>query len=215
MKRKETFLIVVTRCQDRTIRKVWLPVGSKDNKISKPPLYLIEKPINSGSDFLEDLSSKSDLAVRQFATMREALGADIPSIVIADMKTIGDISSIERLKTRFLAPVIILSDRPSMANAVKAMRAGAVDFFPKPASASAIAERIHGLLKQVNNGLHQSNATPFEAGPLRPFWEQERDIIETALNACNGNISRAAVALQISPSTIYRKKQSWDAVTGK
>mgnify|MGYP003624269707 FL=1 len=43
----------------------------------------------------------------------------------------------------------------------------------------------------------------------RPFWKQEQSIIETALMRYGGNISRAAAALEISPSTIYRKRQSW------
>ena len=47
------------------------------------------------------------------------------------------------------------------------------------------------------------------AAPVTPFREQERTIIETALAACGGSISRAAAALEISPSTIYRKRQGW------
>ncbi len=46
-------------------------------------------------------------------------------------------------------------------------------------------------------------------GPLEPFWIQERNIIESALTAFGGNISRAAAALEISPSTIYRKRLAW------
>ncbi|HUV33229.1 MAG TPA: sigma-54 dependent transcriptional regulator [Devosiaceae bacterium] len=42
-----------------------------------------------------------------------------------------------------------------------------------------------------------------------PLWRQEQRIIEEALVAFGGNISRAAAALEISPSTIYRKRQSW------
>ncbi len=44
---------------------------------------------------------------------------------------------------------------------------------------------------------------------VEPLWAQERRIIEHALNTFDGNISQAAAALEISPSTIYRKKQSW------
>ncbi len=44
---------------------------------------------------------------------------------------------------------------------------------------------------------------------MTPFREQERTIIETALAAFGGSISRAAAALEISPSTIYRKRQEW------
>jgi two-component system repressor protein LuxO len=45
--------------------------------------------------------------------------------------------------------------------------------------------------------------------PVPPFWQQERGIIETALAAFGGSVARAAAALEISPSTIYRKQQSW------
>jgi two-component system repressor protein LuxO len=45
--------------------------------------------------------------------------------------------------------------------------------------------------------------------PVPPFWQQERGIIEIALAAFGGSVARAAAALEISPSTIYRKQQSW------
>jgi len=44
---------------------------------------------------------------------------------------------------------------------------------------------------------------------ILPMWQQEQRIIEDAIAAFGGNISLAAAALEISPSTIYRKKQSW------
>lgn len=45
---------------------------------------------------------------------------------------------------------------------------------------------------------------------ILPMWQQEQRIIAEALEAFDGNIARAAAALEISPSTIYRKKLSWD-----
>lgn len=48
-------------------------------------------------------------------------------------------------------------------------------------------------------------------GTIEPLWAQERRIIEDALDAFDGNIAMAAAALEISPSTIYRKRQSWSA----
>jgi two-component system repressor protein LuxO len=44
---------------------------------------------------------------------------------------------------------------------------------------------------------------------IAPFAEQERRIIETAIATFGGNIARAAAALQLNPSTIYRKRQVW------
>lgn len=46
-------------------------------------------------------------------------------------------------------------------------------------------------------------------GSIEPLWAQERRIIEDALSAFDGNIAMAAAALEISPSTIYRKRQNW------
>ena len=53
---------------------------------------------------------------------------------------------------------------------------------------------------------HTQNAV----AQMQPLWRQEQKIIEDALTAFGGNISQAAAALEISPSTIYRKKQSWE-----
>ena len=44
---------------------------------------------------------------------------------------------------------------------------------------------------------------------ILPMWQQEQRIIEDAIASFGGNISLAAAALEISPSTIYRKRQAW------
>ncbi len=48
---------------------------------------------------------------------------------------------------------------------------------------------------------------------ILPMWQQEQRIIEEAIARLGGNISLAAAALEISPSTIYRKRQSWSDMT--
>ncbi|KRA56101.1 Fis family transcriptional regulator [Devosia sp. Root635] len=45
--------------------------------------------------------------------------------------------------------------------------------------------------------------------PILPMWQQEQRIIEDAIASFGGNVSLAAAALEISPSTIYRKRQGW------
>lgn len=44
---------------------------------------------------------------------------------------------------------------------------------------------------------------------IRPLKQVEREAIETALEACGGNVARAAAYLEIAPSTLYRKQRSW------
>jgi len=48
-----------------------------------------------------------------------------------------------------------------------------------------------------------------ESPSVAPFWMQEQKIIEKALAAFGGNAQKAAAALEIAPSTIYRKLQAW------
>lgn len=51
--------------------------------------------------------------------------------------------------------------------------------------------------------------------PLAPLWKIEKDAIERAIAACDGNVPRAAALLEIAPSTIYRKKQSWEEMSAR
>ena len=44
---------------------------------------------------------------------------------------------------------------------------------------------------------------------IRPLWMVEKETIENAINLCDGNIPKAATLLEISPSTIYRKRATW------
>ncbi len=46
---------------------------------------------------------------------------------------------------------------------------------------------------------------------IRPLWRVEKEAIEQAIERCDGNIPRAAAMLGISASTVYRKRQAWEA----
>jgi DNA-binding NtrC family response regulator len=60
---------------------------------------------------------------------------------------------------------------------------------------------------------HVADAYPVSPGPrpIRPLWLVEKEAIEEAIAACDGNIPRAAAQLGISASTIYRKRMAWEA----
>jgi len=51
--------------------------------------------------------------------------------------------------------------------------------------------------------------------PVLPLWQQEQRIIEDAIESYGGNIAMAAAALELSPSTIYRKRQAWADMADK
>lgn len=63
-------------------------------------------------------------------------------------------------------------------------------------------------------GMPPSHDTQAPAGMLdgRLLWQIERDVIEAAISRFAGSIPKAADALGISPSTIYRKRENWAAM---
>jgi len=69
------------------------------------------------------------------------------------------------------------------------------------------------MLNAADVDFPQMPSEPLGERPQRrtilPMWQQEQRIIEDAIACFDGNISLAAAALEISPSTIYRKRQTW------
>ena len=45
---------------------------------------------------------------------------------------------------------------------------------------------------------------------VKPLWLVEREAIQSAIEASGGSITRAAVLLEVAPSTVYRKLRSWE-----
>lgn len=56
----------------------------------------------------------------------------------------------------------------------------------------------------------KASAAPVSVHEIFPLWMTEKQAIEKAIEACDGNIPRAAGYLDVSPSTIYRKLQTWN-----
>jgi DNA-binding NtrC family response regulator len=54
-----------------------------------------------------------------------------------------------------------------------------------------------------------NNVSAFIGTPLATF---EREFIEATIDFCDGSIPQAARLLDVSPSTLYRKKESWEKI---
>ena len=68
------------------------------------------------------------------------------------------------------------------------------------------------ILAGVNSEAHytQPLQRTLSEDDIKPLWLTEKEAIEKAIALCGGNIPRAAAMLEVSPSTIYRKKSAWD-----
>jgi two-component system, repressor protein LuxO len=88
-------------------------------------------------------------------------------------------------------PWFSLPDSPAVATANPAKAASTVRASPKP-------------LKLITKA-----KTGFDVRQIRPWADVERDTVDYALRAFGGNVAKAARALQVNPSTLYRKIQGW------
>ncbi|EHG1328284.1 sigma-54-dependent transcriptional regulator [Vibrio vulnificus] len=98
----------------------------------------------------------------------------------------------------------------------------------EPAKHSTPPQPVQAVIQEMRNGHealnHHSletqtskanplahNAFHHSDGSIRPMWQIEREAIQNAIAFCDGNVISAAVMLELSPSTVYRKKQAWEA----
>ena len=71
------------------------------------------------------------------------------------------------------------------------------------------------LMQASNHGGNVTQIIPTRINPqqVRPLSEVERDAIEHAIESTGGNIQKAAQLLEIDPSTIHRRRKSWQAAS--
>jgi DNA-binding NtrC family response regulator len=165
----------------------------------------------------------------------EQLRAGAVDVILLDLPSLADLSddpetAVARLvKLSPAALVIAISDDNSVSTAMAAMRAGAHDHLGRPLGGRAFAERLKEIAERHRKsrvlaleGDKQSDppqTIEMHAARIRPevlpMWQQEQRIIEEAIESFGGNIALAAQALELSPSTIYRKRQAWAEMEGK
>ena len=80
---------------------------------------------------------------------------------------------------------------------------------PTPPQPLVEAQISHAEMEITSS--QSTNSVLPNANKIRPMWQIEREAIQQAIDFCDGNVLNAAVLLELSPSTVYRKKQAWEA----
>lgn len=68
---------------------------------------------------------------------------------------------------------------------------------------------VNGTPAELLRLVSDANTASGRNGPIRPLEEVIRATIEDAIARCDGSIPRAAAALCVSPSTLYRRLEGW------
>ncbi len=120
----------------------------------------------------------------------------------------GNIRQLEN----FIHCLVILNDGPNITAAMIKDAIQLIQDSPQQKTPKKNIKNVHELktnrteVGQDNSEYNDKNNQNLK---VKPLWLIEKDHIESTIEMCNGNVYKAAALLEISPSTIYRKQQSW------
>ncbi|MCD0504462.1 response regulator transcription factor [Bordetella petrii] len=145
--------------------------------------------------------ARHGLETRVATSIAEALRVAeeiLPSFALVDLR-LGEDSGLTLIRPlRALRPdmrILLVTGYASVATAVEAIKRGADDYLPKPATAPMILRTL-GLAKSESVAI-ESTMTPLH----RLEWEH----IQQALHECSGNVSAAARLLGMHRRSLQRK----------
>jgi len=102
---------------------------------------------------------------------------------------------------------VVMADGPEIGSAQLPMLFDTPETTPPTLTTNTSASHLGA---EDENGLPQSLAKQSTSRTaIQPLWITERAAIEEAVAACGGNIPQAAGRLEVSPSTLYRKRLAW------
>lgn len=126
---------------------------------------------------------------------------EAPELAVIDLKMPGK-SGIELVRTiKDISPetkAVVCTGFGSIANAVEAIHAGAVNYVTKPADADEILAAFRKS-EEPDRAVAETDYQPVTLA------EAEWEYIQQVLADCNGNISKAARLLGIERRTLQRK----------
>jgi DNA-binding NtrC family response regulator len=185
-------------------------------------VLLIEDTPSMARVYLEYLK-RGPFRARHRMTGQEALDdiAQNPTdAVLLDLRLpdMAGLDVLKRIRTHeFPAAVVVITADGSLNRAIEAMREGALDFLVKPFNADRLLitlgnvlerRRLNSMVESLSSHAGAENGKP----EVLPLHVTERNAIEQAIQACDGNVVRAAALLEISASTVYRKLAHWQEV---
>jgi two-component system response regulator FixJ len=169
------------------------------------PIVFVVDDDDAVRDSLSLLLETSGHRVRAFGSAQNLLDALTPEAhgcIIADVRMPGmdGLELQERLAARRIGlPVIIMTGHGDVPIAVRAMKAGAVDFIEKPFAEEPLLETVRLALVQSQRDRRRSGE-PSAEERLAQLTTREREVLE-AMVAGHPNKAIAHL-LQISPRTV-------------
>ncbi len=127
-----------------------------------------------------------------------------PDIVLLNIETDGaqGLATLKRIKAMHTGtPVFMIADRPDVALAVAAMKAGANDVIGKPIDTERLVRMVEDALRRdVHIGAVQGSRRPIEIRGFNQLTPREREVLQLITNGQSNK--EAGRELGISPRTV-------------
>jgi FixJ family two-component response regulator len=139
---------------DYSLHQIRVNVRTKPNPLEGSPVYLIGDDTRTQEE-LEELLSWQGYNVETFPSSGDFLSlprANVPACLILDLNQgdSGDLALQQQLAGDGKMPIIFLSGVADIPTIVKAMRAGANEFFLKPVSGEQLLAALRAALKHAH-----------------------------------------------------------------
>lgn len=172
---------------------------------TSPTVYVVDDDV-SIRESLSSLIRAEGLAVEVFASPLDFLALDRLkdfSCVVLDVRMPGldGLSLQDELARRgWEVPIIFITGHGDVPDAVRAMKAGAVDFLKKPFAGFALLDAITAALSRVSSDFHQKLETAELQARHDQLTPREKEVLRLAIQGKPNKI--IALELGISESTI-------------
>lgn len=170
-----------------------------------PVVYVVddEEAVRISLATLLDIHGFTTQAFASGQAFLDGVDPAVPACALVDVKmpVLDGIGLLEQMhKTGIAVPVIMMTGFGEVAIAVKAMKAGAVDFLEKPLDEKELLTVLGRVLSQSRASLQLSEQKEQAAARLGRLTEREREVFDgLAMGKTNKGI---ALELGISPRTV-------------
>jgi two-component system response regulator TtrR len=178
---------------------------------TQPTVYVVDDDA-SIRELVEWLVRRDGIAVRTFASAREFLDAcapGAPGCLVLDLYLPG-MSGLEL--QRDLAgrgiemPVIFLSGRADVPNAVQAVKGGAIDFIEKPFDYKRMLSLVHEGLARDALSRERRGRTAAAAARLACLTQREREVLDRVIDGKPNRVIAEELAISIKTVEAHRAR---------
>jgi FixJ family two-component response regulator len=176
-----------------------------------PTVYVVDDDA-SIRELVEWLMRRDGIAVASYASAREFLDAyrpGAPGCLVLDLYLPG-MSGLELqrdLAARGIAmPVIFLSGRADVPNAVQAVKGGAIDFIEKPFDYKRMAALVRDALARDAQARARRAVTAAATARLASLTQREREVLDRVVDGKPNRVIAEELAISIKTVEAHRAR---------